>query len=557
MIKKIPSILRGSEGAALVIALLIMAVLSLIGTTAIMTSSIENQISKNDKLAKQAFYAADGGLVYGVYKLQQLLNSTSNPTTGDLGSITAPDISGYTFDTFTIEKVGSQSQVSLTVGNFAGLNAFVQRYKITSEAGVNGTNARAEVAQYVEDQLIPLFQFGVFYENDLEILPGPNMTFAGGRIHSNSNIYLGSNATFSIDSIATSAGDIFNRRKDGGSMSGKVRIKDGNGVYQLVDFDSDSTDPDWVTESQARWDGRVKSQDHGIQDLNLPLPETSNPIDIIKSGGGSDSEELREARFYWKAGLKIVDGTAYDKNDFPVDISYDHDGDPETPNISPVSIENFYDAREEKYITVTTVDIDKLKSSQNAMDALNNPPSGGDPGILYTSESGSANGTRLVNGSQLPSGGLTVASDNPVYIQGDYNTDNKPAAVCGDAITILSNNWNDANSSGNLSSRVASNTTVKAAIMAGNKETQGSQYSGGLENFPRFLEKWSGKTFTYSGSLVCLWESEQATGNWKYGSPIYTAPNRNWSYGIDPSNLPPGTPRVRTVQKSRWYEEIE
>ncbi len=62
--------------------------------------------------------------------------------------------------------------------------------------------------------------------------------------------------------------------------------------------------------------------------------------------------------------------------------------------------------------------------------------------------------------------------------------------------------------------RVASATQVNAAIMTGNVQstnlTTGEGYSGGLENFPRLLENWSGKTFTYQGSLVCLWQSQRA-----------------------------------------------
>lgn len=59
------------------------------------------------------------------------------------------------------------------------------------------------------------------------------MTFSGGKIHSNSDIYVGSNATLSLDSQITSAGNIYYRRKDDGSVpSGTVRIKDGAGNYQ-------------------------------------------------------------------------------------------------------------------------------------------------------------------------------------------------------------------------------------------------------------------------------------------------------------------------------------
>ena len=93
------------------------------------------------------------------------------------------------------------------------------------------------------------------------------------------------------------------------------------------------------------------------------------------------------------------------------------------------------------------------------------------------SDSSKQRAIRLSNGSILPSGGLTIASSNPVYVQGDYNTGRtagnepasnvtpdptnapaanpaaptttdyarQPAAVIADAVTVLSNAWNDAN----------------------------------------------------------------------------------------------------------------
>ena len=82
--------------------------------------------------------------------------------------------------------------------------------------------------------------------------------------------------------------------------------------------------------------------------------------------------------------------------------------------------------------------------------------------LASTNESG----VRLVNGTNLPPQGLTVATPSPVYILGDYNvppaamgttntTGTLPASVAADAITILSSAWKDTNSSKALSSRVA------------------------------------------------------------------------------------------------------
>ena len=36
---------------------------------------------------------------------------------------------------------------------------------------------------------IPVFQFGIFSENDLSFFAGPDFTF-GGRVHTNQNLFL-------------------------------------------------------------------------------------------------------------------------------------------------------------------------------------------------------------------------------------------------------------------------------------------------------------------------------------------------------------------------------
>ena len=131
----------------------------------------------------------------------------------------------------------------------------------------------------------------------------------------------------------------------------------------------------------------------------------------------------------------------------------------------------------------------------------------------------------------------------------------------GDTVTFLSNNWNDSNSANAGSPfgyRVATATTVNAAIVTGNTSTTVGNYNGGLENLPRFLENWSGVNFVLRGSIVNLWESQLAIGPWAYGSPIYNAPRRIWSYDTDfddPVNLPPGTPRVRTLARAQWARQ--
>jgi hypothetical protein len=83
-------------------------------------------------------------------------------------------------------------------------------------------------------------------------------------------------------------------------------------------------------------------------------------------------------------------------------------------------------------------------------------------------------------------------------------------------------------------------------------------YNGGLENFPRFLEGWDGKTLNYRGSFVSLGEPQHKEAVWACGSGtscfdgVYDPPVRAFDYDPDFNKvewLPPMTPKVVYVQQ--------
>jgi len=187
---------------------------------------------------------------------------------------------------------------------------------------------------------------------------------------------------------------------------------------------------------------------------------------------------------------------------------------------------------------------------------------------------------KLVNGARgnVPTapdgtGGFTVASENPVYVQGNYNADSAwdlanphaAASVIADAVTFLSNNWSELNSFKNptrvdAGRRNATNTWYRLAIAAGKGKSferptwagaaEDFGTDGGVHNFLRYIEDWGGLTLTYSGSLVSLYYSEYGTGVYKCCNTVYSPPTRNYSFDTDflnPSKLPPGTPRFRDI----------
>jgi len=174
-------------------------------------------------------------------------------------------------------------------------------------------------------------------------------------------------------------------------------------------------------------------------------------------------------------------------------------------------------------------------------------------------------GIVLSNGAVLPPQGLSVATPDPAYIVGNWNiktsfspsapsdaglsdtTYTLPSAIFADAITVLSPAWNPANSALSLNDRIAASDTVNAAFFAGNVPSDGEFYSGGLENFPRLLENWAGETFTWNGSMCCMFESRIANSPYPGAGFVYDPPARNWAFDSNfsnPSKLPPLTPFV-------------
>jgi hypothetical protein len=83
-----------------------------------------------------------------------------------------------------------------------------------------------------------------------------------------------------------------------------------------------------------------------------------------------------------------------------------------------------------------------------------------------------------------------------------------------------------------------------------------SQYSGGVMNLPRLLEDWSSVTLTLNTSIVNLFNSVQASAQFRFPGDYYYAPNaRNFNFDanfLDFRKLPPGTPTLPVINRMRW-----
>jgi hypothetical protein len=184
--------------------------------------------------------------------------------------------------------------------------------------------------------------------------------------------------------------------------------------------------------------------------------------------------------------------------------------------------------------------------------------------------------------------GLAIATENPAYIQGDFNANsggnqfgdpNVAVSVNADAVTLLSNNFNDVNSfafpfrypySSNTTTgsnvRTAVTTWYRTAIMAGKgisfpqpftTDPQDFGTDGGVHNFLRYIENWGGQGLNYRGSIISMYSSRQAIGTFKCCQLVYSPPTRGYNFDTEfltPSLLPPRTPLFRDVNTTGFTQ---
>jgi hypothetical protein len=465
---------------------------------------------------------------------------------------------------------------------YAGLNGWTQIYRVLSNAKqINGrfdlTNAVLEDIQLIS---IPIFQFGIFYNGLLEFTWCATFT-VNGRTHANGNIFVGSASVLTFNSTVTTTGGIYKTNWDGHTLAQMTATVNYNGT------------PGYSTNVNA---------------LTLPIGQGNTPAAVrevinIPPAGEDPTSPMGLQRYYNKAGVDLLISnttvTAYVKNsgtDAPISLTVTNWGTNSlalTTAFPFLSVTPwFIDQRElSKTVRPSQIDISLYNTWLTTSTlVLNKFPLGSTvyPSVLYVMDARtSATNTdlfavRLINGSILPMngpttqpGGLTVATPNPLYVQGNYNigpggsttpgnTDTSktyPASLVSDALTILSPNWQDSQSSLLItdgSKSKANPTTVNAAILTGivySTDATSNHFSGGVMNLPRLLEDWTGQTLTLNTSIVNLFDSIRATNWFRNPGAYYYAPTRAFSFDNNFTNqvkLPPATPVLGLISRAKW-----
>ena len=589
-----PKSIRLSQGYVLITSLMALILLMLLVTVYLTTSLTAPRTAKANADSLSGFMAAEGGLNMRAAIIREKFigferpagvsptdprtacTSTATQGSGDFAcqiyTLGGKQVKAYVTET-TKDPNGDGGTVS--AGElYAGLSFLQYGYKLNSVA-TSGADRQADVSMQFQSRLVPLFQFAAFYTADLEINPGAAMTL-NGRVHTNGSLYMSPGASLSITGKVSAGQGIYRIRKDNSVCNGgPVQFTVGAPLGCTSTAELDST-------QLAVYQGYVLS--HQPQ-LTVPSLTTLDP----------DPTGTLKNELWSKADVRVVATPCGPTFCLSVQTANGTTDAIASATLAACSLPgpaaavgfstSMYDAREGKNIQMMDVNIPTLltciqnagtfKDSNGNTLTMTDTTGGGlalhfsfaPPSAAYGVRVKNAQTVGTVNGT-VPKG-MTIATNEPMYVQGDYN--NPPdtskrvsASLLADSINVLSNSWSDANKIASTislgASLKASSTTINAAFLAGIVPSSGATYSGGLENYPRLHEDWSNVTLTYSGSFANLGASRFGTAKWPgTGQNFYNAPTRNWSFDTAFTNadkLPPLAPRfiyLRQLYFARNY----
>ncbi len=357
---------NNERGAALAIVIIIVAILAVIGMTALAFSSSEARIAGKDLQRSQTFYAAVAGMEKMTSDFSDLFRDKINPTNADLIKIageypTGLNGEGFDFnqsideDTDRLRKLQKiqnlppsvYPRVNIPSGPYSGLYASIIPYKMSSTAFMRNTGAEVKLEREFNNYLVPLFQFGIFSNEDIEFHPGPQVTF-NGRIHSNKNIYALRNVKF-LNRL-TMAGEFVRDANSGGepnTSSGNQNVYvEVNGINVQSTLNNGSVksgggyvggpnipgstpgtrgyypgspsgvpNTNWETNSIGsvlsgilnKFGGQVLTNTTSASELKMPIELSGNsPAELIKRSLPSDDELLSKSRYNTKAQVRIL-----------------------------------------------------------------------------------------------------------------------------------------------------------------------------------------------------------------------------------------------------------
>ncbi|MCR6654509.1 MAG: hypothetical protein NVV63_01575 [Opitutus sp.] len=350
------STLRGRRGSALILAMFLVVVFGLLTASMLKYSGAERRSNERERLILRARNMAENVALYAseqiTVKLYRLRNlATRKFATGTNQIYLPPDdvlTTSFSGPTDVAVSAGLVSNTPLalvtdTTSSNHGLQVATGNVSILAKSTMTHPSI-GSVTAYARQELqvteIPLFQFAIFYNQDLEFSPGADMVIAG-PVHANGNLIARGQTGFSntvqfTDRVTASGGFYANTAHRGATYSdtdaadngpggtgplnfqnpaGTVtNIKSSSGVWRDHKFGNASESAtslnQFKTFATSTYGGNLRTSVHGATPLVLPGidsdAESNSGRTIIEAPSAADSAGVKQTKFSRRAGLYII-----------------------------------------------------------------------------------------------------------------------------------------------------------------------------------------------------------------------------------------------------------
>src|SRR5213080_106147 len=335
---------HAERGAALSTALIVMSLLAAISMTVLAVVTHEARIAGSDLQRTQTFYAADAGLEKMTNDFSKLFAKTSNPASAQLSNIATSYPTELTNEGFScnqslsVDATANSGTVTIANGPFSGLYASVSPYLLTSTAIHTNTGTQVSLQRKMNNYLVPIFQFGMFSNEDIELYPLPAMAI-NGRVHANGNIYASASTSLTFQAKVTTANEFITDKWRNGTALGYYRaFMTVGGINVPITMGSMVNGPNipgttagqrgyspgspngtinsaWDTTSVKsavsgvanQFGGQLITRSTGGASLHLPMELEGAPSrELIKRKMPNDTQTLSDSRFHSKAEIRIL-----------------------------------------------------------------------------------------------------------------------------------------------------------------------------------------------------------------------------------------------------------
>ena len=387
---------RSSDsGVALLSAILVLMLMSamLVGFIALINT--DQNASGVNRDQTQSYAAAHAGVEKLTSDLGQMFETNFSPTGAQVNALVAaarqPNLgngtsyvapggaagSGYAIEfndgpPFTAVADGNPDPEDpvngsqITDGVYAGLMGIITPYRMVVTSRTAG-GSEVRMRRTMQTVAIPVFQFGIFSDNDLSFFAGPDFNF-GGRVHTNQNLYLAqgqpNTRVLLMSDRVTAVGDIVRSHLSNGEdtqvttngnlYNGIVRVaRDANcatlvancrdlavtedsvnivaappvppsvltwnpgvapapGRWEMVRVGANVVNPAWDGISRTSYNSWMRNGDTGARRLDLPIVDAaagSTPIDLIRrpiAGDPTGPGTPFEERFFRLASVRVL-----------------------------------------------------------------------------------------------------------------------------------------------------------------------------------------------------------------------------------------------------------